>query len=157
MFFRRSANIDSGPQWWPETIEREEVVKLNPYLHFDGNCAEAFRFYADLFGGELELMTMEQTPMADQLGPEWKGRTMHAYLKIGDQALMASDTEPGQEHKVSGMSVALHFEDETEGERVFKGLSEGGNVTMELQQTFWAKRFGMVTDRFGTPWLVNVA
>jgi PhnB protein len=80
---------------------------------------------------------------------------MHATLEMKGQSLMGADSPPGQYAKPQGFSVSLHTQDIAESERVFSALSEGGQVFMPLQETFWAKRFGVVVDRFGTPWMVN--
>lgn len=132
-------------------------MKINPYLNFDGTCGEAFRFYAQVLGGNLELMTFRDSPMAEKVGPEWQDRVLHAYLEVDGDALMGSDVPPGTPHAVQGMWVALHANDIASGERIFNAFAEGGTVTMPFEETFWAKRYGMVTDRFGTQWMVNVA
>lgn len=130
-------------------------MKLNPYLGFDGNCAEAFRFYQELLGGELKVLTHAGSPMADEVPPEWADRVMHSCLTAGDVVLMGGDTPPGSYAAPSGFCVSLHLPDAAEGERIFNALATEGNVTMPFEKTFWAERFGMVTDRFGTPWIVN--
>ena len=131
-------------------------MQINPYLFFTGQCEEAFRFYEKLLGGKIEvMMAHEGTPAADAVPPEWLKKILHARLVVGDQVLMASDAPPGRQAKPQGFSVSLNLKDEVEAERIFKGLAEGATVTMSFQQTFWAKRFGMLTDRFGIPWMVN--
>jgi PhnB protein len=129
---------------------------ITPYLNFDGDCAQAFRFYEQLLGGTLEsLMKFADTPMAGDVPPEWHDRVMHASLLLGDQRLMASDSPPGRHERAQGMYVSLHLESADEAERVFAAFAEGGEIRMPLDQTFWATRFGMVADRFGTPWMIN--
>lgn len=130
-------------------------MRVTPYLNFDGNCAEAFAFYADLLGGTVDAMTHEGTPMADELPPEWHGRIMHACLKAGDVELMASDSPPGRHQAAQGSYVSLHVDGVADAERIYAALAEGGAVQMPLEKTFWAARFGMVVDRFGTPWMIN--
>lgn len=131
-------------------------MHIHPYLNFDGNCAEAFRFYEKALGGEIEaMMTYENSPMADEMSPAWKGRVMHASMKVGDARLMGADSQPDNHLAPQGLYVSLHITDVPEAERVWKELSEGGSVEMDLQQTFWAARFGVCTDRFGTPWMIN--
>jgi PhnB protein len=131
-------------------------MMLNPYLNFDGDCAEAFRFYAECLHGQiLSLQTFAQSPMADQAPPESRDRVIHARLQVGDKLLMGSDGMVGAHRKPQGMTVAIGFDTPAEAERVFGALSEGGQVTMPIQETFWAERFGMVVDRFGIPWMVN--
>lgn len=133
-------------------------MKMNPYLAFDGNCKEAFEFYAKCLNGKIEVMMRQaDTPIADQLKPEESQRIMHACMTFGDNVLMAGDSPIGQHRQPSGISVALHIDDPEEAERKFNALSAGGNVHMPLQPTFWAQKFGMFTDRFGTPWMINCA
>jgi PhnB protein len=131
-------------------------MQFTPYLNFDGRCAEAFRFYEHLFGGEIVMMqTHGESPMADQVPPDWKDLVIHARLLLGDGVLMGSDAPPAMFKPAQGFSTSYQAKDEAEAERIFAGLAEGGTVHMGMQQTFWALRFGMVTDRFGTPWMVN--
>ena len=132
-------------------------MKINPYLNFDGQCAEAFRFYEECLGGKIAMMLpYGESPMAGQTPEEWRNRIMHTSLIVGDQVLAGADAPPGQYRKPQGITVALDLNDASEAERVFTGLSENGEVVMPLQQTFWAQRFGMVTDRFGIGWMVTV-
>lgn len=131
-------------------------MQLNPYLLFNGQCEEALRFYERVLGGRIaDMLTHEGTPMESQVPPEWRGKILHARLVIGDRELMASDAPPGRYAKPQGFSVTLQIADPAEAERVFGALSDGAEIQMPLQQTFWASRFGMLVDRFGTPWMVN--
>lgn len=131
-------------------------MKLNPYITFNGNCEEAFKFYeAALRGKIVAMMPHAGTPMESQTPPEWLNKIMHARLMFGDQVLMGSDAPPGRYHTPSGISVTINLDDTTVAERIFKELSEGGAVMMAIQETFWATRFAMFTDRFGTPWMIN--
>ena len=133
-------------------------MSFTPYLTFDGNCAEAFETYAQILGGEIVMMStfedMPQGPDTPVLQDEVRKRIMHAQLKFGDGILMASDVW-GDYKPPCGMSVSIGFDDVDVARRVFDGLAEGGNVTMKFEETFWALGFGTVTDRFGTPWMVN--
>lgn len=146
-------------------------MQFIPYLNFDGNCAEAMAFYAELFGGQiLHQMSFGEMPPSEGMMPlpeAAKKRLMHSHLQVGAQAIMASDTMPampGQDpescgggyKKPQGLWVSIGVESATEGRRVFDGLASGGQVTMPFATTFWSPGFGMVTDRFGTPWMVNV-
>jgi len=131
-------------------------MRANPYLTFDGTCQEAFGTYADILGGEIvAMMTYEQSPIEGVAPADWDNKIMHARLVFGDNVLMASDAPPGRFQKMQGVSVTLNFEDQAEAERVFIALAEGAVVTMPLEETFWAAKFGMLTDRFGTPWMIN--
>lgn len=131
-------------------------MQLNPYLIFNGDCAEAFKFYERALGGKIEaLMTFAGTPASEHVPPDWSDKVLHATLKIGDQLLMASDAPPGQYQKPQGLSVSLSLNDRDKGERVFNALAENGTVQMPFEKTFWASGFGMCVDRFGIPWMVN--
>jgi PhnB protein len=131
-------------------------MQLNPYLTFDGRCEAAFRFYERVLGGRIvAMMTYADTPMAAQTPPEMRGRIVHARLAVGDAVLMGSDAPAGRYERAQGFSVTLNIDQPEEAERVFAALAEGGAVTMPIQETFWARRFGMLTDRFGTPWMIN--
>ncbi|MBB5518221.1 VOC family protein [Amphiplicatus metriothermophilus] len=137
-------------------------MKLAAYLFFDGNCAEAMRYYAKHLGGKLEIMTYADAPEGagegcpdTPLPPEWRGKVMHACLTIGDELLMASDAPPPHFLKPQGFSVAITLDDEDQTERVFNALADGGTTTMPLGETFWAKRFGMCVDRFGIAWMAS--
>ena len=131
-------------------------MNLNPYLMFDGTCRAAFEFYADALGGTVTMMmTHADSPVQDQTPPEWRDRIMHARLTVGDIVLMGSDSPPGRHQAMQGFSVSLNVDCAADAERIFHALAEGGTVGMPMQQTFWAVKFGMAVDRFGTPWIVN--
>jgi PhnB protein len=128
------------------------------YLAFNGNCAEAMRFYERALDGKLEiLMTMGASPMAAQCPPESLDRIIHARLALPDGGvLMAGDCPGAMPHEgIKGVSLTLNYDSCAEAERRFHALTEGGQITMPLQPTFWAKTWGMLVDRFGTPWIVN--
>lgn len=132
-------------------------MKINPYLIFDGNCEEAFKRYAEVFGGKLPmLMRFSDAPDGGQVPAEFNNRVMHVRLEVGDQVLMGSDNCPPMPYEgTKGVSISLNVDSKAEAKRIYDALSAGGQVTMELQQTFWAAAFAMFTDRFGVPWMVN--
>ncbi|MBW4580263.1 MAG: VOC family protein [Tildeniella nuda ZEHNDER 1965/U140] len=131
-------------------------MKLNPYLSFNDECEAAFKFYEQCLGGKIDsMMTYGDSPMAEQTPPEKLDKIMHVSLTVGDTVLMGSDAPPNYFEKPQGFSVSLVFTDPGEAERIFNALAENGTVQMPLQATFWAARFGMVVDRFGTPWMIN--
>ncbi len=131
-------------------------MKIAPYLNFGGNCKEAFALYERVLGGKIDMMmTHGESPMADQMGPQMRDKIMHAHMKIGEQSIMGSDAPPQMMQKPQGFFVSLEIAAPEEAERVFKALSEGGAVVMPMEETFWAKKFGMAVDRFGTPWMIN--
>ena len=131
-------------------------MQLNPYLFFNGQCETAFKFYAQLLGGNIiAMMTHAGTPAENQVPPEWREKIIHARMVIGDQVLMGSDAPPGHFQPPQGFSVSLMVDNAEDAERIFHTLAENGTVKMPLQKTFWAIRFGMLVDRFGIPWMVN--
>ncbi len=142
-------------------------MQFIPYLNFNGNCAQAMAFYAKVFGGKIvHQSTFGDMPpmpgMEGQLPESAKNALMHAHLQIGAQSIMASDVVPelcaGAAYTPpQGIQVSIGVDRVDEGRRIFDALSEGGKVTMPYEKTFWSEGFGMVTDRFGTPWMVNVA
>jgi PhnB protein len=132
------------------------MPQLDSYIFFDGNCAEAMRFYERTLGGKLDMMTHAESPIAAQTPPGSAHRIMHARLAIDGRALMASDTMVGQRYEgMKNFSLALAYGTAAEAKRVFDLLAEGGRITMPMEKTFWAEAFGMLVDRFGTPWMVN--
>jgi PhnB protein len=133
-------------------------MAFHPYLYFSGTCREAFTRYQEIFGGELVLLTMADMPAEDaaaQVPPEQADLIMHAALTFGDNLLMASDDPTGDGAGARGIAVNYTTPDVGEAERVFKELSVGGEVAMPMGETFWSPSFGMCTDRFGIPWMVN--
>lgn len=131
-------------------------MKLSPYLTFNGKCEEAFRFYEQCLRGKIvTMMTHAETPMAEQIPSDRRGEITHVRLELGDNVLMGSDSCPGHEEEPQGFSVSLQLDKPAEAERIFSELAEGGAIRMPIQETFWAFRFGMLIDRFGTPWMVN--
>ena len=131
-------------------------MKANAYLMFNGDCAEAFKFYEKVLDGKIESMfPYAGSPAAEHAPPEWGEKIMHATLSIGPTYLMACDASPGQYKKPEGISVALGLSDPAKGEQIFNALAENGQTIMPFQKTFWAAGFGMCVDRFGIPWMVN--
>lgn len=133
------------------------MPQLCAYLSYNGDCADAMTFYAQVLGVKLEaLITYGQMPGEMPVPAEHANRVMHAYLVHPEFALMAGDAPPGVPFAgIQGCMLAITFPTVAEATRVFNALAEGGKVTMPLAETFWADTFGMVTDRFGTPWGVN--
>jgi len=128
---------------------------VTPYLHFNGNCRDAMAFYASLFSGTVDLMTYGESPVCEEMPPVSSESVMHAQLTAGSLFLMACDVPPGMYQKPVGFAVALAVDTVEEAERIYQALGDGGTVIMALEETFWAQRFAMVTDRFGTPWMIN--
>jgi len=131
-------------------------MKINPYLTFAGDCAEAFQLYEKVLGGRLlASMPYAGTPACDHVPADWQDKVMHTALQVGEVMIMGSDAPPQMRQTPAGISVSINVETPQEAERVFAGLSQGATIHMPLAETFWAKSFGMLTDRFGTPWMVN--
>lgn len=131
-------------------------MQLITYLTFNGQCEAAFKFYEKCLGGKIEaMMTHAGTPAEAQTPLEWRNKILHACLRVGDAVLMASDAPPGHQEPAKGFSVNIATKDPAEADRVFHALAENGKVRMPIAKTFWAERFGMLVDQFGTPWMVN--
>lgn len=131
-------------------------MQISPYLVFSGDCEAAFKFYAQCLAGKITaMMTFAGTPMEAHAAPEWRAKILHASLSVGEAVLMGSDAPPDRFERPQGFSVSLALKDVAEAEQKFHALAEGGSVRMPIQQTFWAKRFGMLVDKFGIPWMIN--
>jgi len=129
---------------------------MTPYLSFNGKCREAFQFYERVLRGKIMFMqTYGDAPPGQNPMPEAKDRIMHVRLTAGDFVLMGSDAPPQYFQQPAGFSISLNTEDVAEAERLFNALSSNGQVKMPIQETFWARRFGMCIDQYGTPWMVN--
>lgn len=130
------------------------MIGVQPYLNFNGNCEEAINFYKDVLGGELLfIQRYGESPMKG-MGPD--NNVMHCTLKVGDTHIMASDNPEGQPASVgSNISLAIGSNDPAGAETMFEKMADGGSVTMPMQQTFWAERFGMLTDKYGINWMFN--
>ncbi len=131
-------------------------MQLNSYLFFNGNCKEAFEFYEQCLGGKIAMiMTNHDAPPEGQI-PGISGETiMHVRLEVDNWILLGSDCPPNMFNGNNGFSVNLGIGNPAEAERIFNALAENGTVQMPFAQTFWAFRFGAVSDRFGIPWMVN--
>jgi PhnB protein len=134
---------------------------VQPYLFFEGRCEEALEFYRRALGAQvLMLMRYKESPEPPQPGcpPPGSGdKVMHASFRIGRMTLMASDGRCAGKPAFQGFSLSLTVASEAEATRLFAALSEGGDVQMPLEKTFFSPRFGMVTDRFGVMWMVMVS
>lgn len=136
-------------------------MDLSPHLNFDGQCADAFRFYEQCLGGKISvLMTYGQAPadVTRQIPADARDKVIHAHLDLGGgRALMGCDAPAPRYAKPQGISVSLTFPTAGEAERAFTALAENGKITMPFQKTFWSSGFGMAVDRFGIPWMINTA
>ena len=128
-------------------------MKMTTYVNFAGTCAEAFRFYEKHLGGKISMMmTHGQAPDQSQVRPEWKDAVLHARLALGGVELMGADIPDAQPMRSAYLSLGV--ETDTEAERMFAALTEGGEVFMPMQETFFATRFGQLRDRFGINWMI---
>ena len=134
-------------------------MKVQAYITFGGRCEEALEFYTKSIGAEVSgLMRWKESPDADvKEPPGWEEKVMNAAFRIGESQLMADDGMGDKTAEFKGMTLAIEVADDAEARRVFTALGEAGNVTMPLMKTFWTSSFGMLTDKFGVPWMVNVA
>ena len=130
-------------------------MQINAYLLFNGQCEEAFKFYEKALGGKIDaMMPHAGTPAEQGVSAEWLDKILHARMTVAGNVLMASDAPPGRYQKPAGFSVSIGLKEAKEGEKIFNALAEGGTVHMPFQKTFWADGFGMLTDRFGIPWML---
>ena len=130
------------------------MKQIMPYLNFDGETRDAMTFYAKCLGSEAVIQTFKDSGMPTT--PENENRVLHARINKGNAVLMASDTMP--EHpfsKGTNVHINIDCESDEEVDRLFNALKEGGRVTMEVQDTFWNARFGMLVDKFGVQWMFN--
>lgn len=129
-----------------------------PYLSFNGTCADAMRFYESVLGGKIKvMMSGAETPMADQIPKEFANRIMNAQLELpGGSLLYAGDCPAHLPYEgMKGVNITLNFNHVDEAEAIFNKLAEGGQITMPYSPTFWAKKFGMLIDKFSVSWIIN--
>ena len=133
-------------------------MKVQAYITFGGRCEEALEFYKKSIGAEItSLMRCKESPDNDMKGPPgYEEKIMNASFRIGETELMADDGMGEAPAQFRGVTLAIEVADDAEAKRVFTALGEGGNVTMPLAKTFWTSSFGMLTDKFGVPWMVGV-
>jgi PhnB protein len=128
-------------------------MKMHTYVNFGGNCAEAFRFYEKQLGGRIGmLMTHAQAPDQSKVNPAWKDFVLHARISIGDTELMGADIPSAEPMRSAYLSLSVTSD--AEAERIFAALSDGGQVFMAMQETFFASRFAQLRDRFGVNWMI---
>ena len=132
-------------------------MPVTPYLFFDGRCEEAIEFYKKTLGAEVGMMMrFKDAPDKTMCTPGTENKVMHACLRIGGTDVMASDGRVQNKPKFEGFALSINPKDEADAERTFKALADGGQVQMPLAETFFAKSFGMVADRFGVGWMIIV-
>jgi PhnB protein len=130
-------------------------MKLYTYLNYGGNCREAFRFYEQHLGGKITMMmTHGEQPNPANVPADWKDAILHARINIGDTVLMGADIPPGRFQPMRSAYLTLILTSNEEAERVYDLLSNGGEIFMPMEETFFAFRFAMLRDRFGTSWML---
>ena len=132
------------------------MIQISPSLTFNGNCREAMNFYKETLGGDLNLMTVKETPMAAQCPTGMQDAVMHAMLASDSFALMASDMIMGGTYQPgNNFSLTINCKSEEQIHSLFNKLAEGGQVLEPVKEQFWGALFGMLTDKFGTRWMLN--
>jgi PhnB protein len=130
-------------------------MKMHTYLNYGGNCAEAFRFYEKHLGGKVTMMlTHGEQPGLNSVPPELKNTILHARIDLGDTMLMGSDMPPGRYQPMRSAYLSLNVDSSDEAERIHTVLADGGEIFMPMQETFFAHRFSMLRDKFGTSWMI---
>jgi PhnB protein len=127
-------------------------MRLDMYLNYPGNCEDAFRFYEKELGGKITTMMRHGDVPESKVPADWKAAILHARLEIGNAVLMGADIPSAQPMRSAYVTLTVDSADETE--RIYRVLSEGGEIFMKMEQTFFAKRFAMLRDKFGTSWML---
>jgi len=132
-------------------------MKINTYLHFNnGKCEEALNFYVKALGAKpIMMLRYSEAPKSNESAKDMDQKIMHGRIAVGDNVIMASDAPPGCVPQPAGFSINIGVDTPQEAERLFNALSEKAKIGMPMAETFWAQRFGMLTDQFGVPWMVN--
>jgi PhnB protein len=130
-------------------------MKLYTYLNYGGNCRQAFQFYAEHLGGKITMLTTHgEQPEADKVPPDWKDAVLHARIEIGGTTVLGADIPPERFQPMRSAYLSLLVDSDDEAERIYALLSEGGQIFMPMEETFFAHRFAMLRDRFGTSWML---
>jgi PhnB protein len=130
-------------------------MKLHPYLNYGGNCEQAFRFYERHLGGKITtMMTHGEMPSPSDLPPDWKKAILYARMTIGETELMGNDVPPDRYQPMRSVYLSLTVDSTEEAERIYALLSDGGQIFMPMQETFFAFRFSMLRDKFSTSWMI---
>jgi len=138
-----------------DLIERNTTMKLNTYLNYGGNCEQAFRFYEKHLGGKITaMMTHEQQPDPSKVPANQRKAILYSRMTIGDTEIMGSDVPPDHFQPMRSVYLSLSVDSNEEAERIHALLSDGGQIFMPMQETFFAFRFSMLRDRFGTSWMI---
>jgi PhnB protein len=155
---------DYGTKWYTaghlsagnhNPLNGTRQMKLTTYLNYGGNCREAFQFYEKHLGGKITMMmTHADAPTPTGVPPDWKKAVLHARMIIGSVELMGADVPPDRFQPMRSAYMTLLLDSSEEAERVYALLSEGGQIFMKMEETFFASRFAQLRDRFGTSWMI---
>jgi PhnB protein len=130
-------------------------MKLYTYLNYGGNCRQAFEFYEEHLGGRITMVTTHgEQPESSKVPPDWKNAVLHARIELGDTVLLGADIPPERFQPMRSAYLSLMVDSNEEAERIYALLSEGGQIFMPMEETFFAQRFAMLRDRFGTSWML---
>jgi PhnB protein len=134
-------------------------MQLNPSLAFNGNAEEALELYRDALGGDLEIHRFAGSPAAEHAPAEWQSKVLYGALRTSAGVIAGMDASPAchELHIGNNFSIAIQAESDADATSIFSKLSEGGSVTMPLEKTFFAEKFGMLEDRFGVRWMISYA
>ena len=150
-------HVDALPNESQATDMSNSNTSVQPYLFFNGRCEEALEFYRDALGAAVEMLSrFKDAPDPGMAQPGMENKVMHASFCVGETLLMASDGREDGQPPFEGFSLSILVPDEEKADKVFKTLADGGKITMPLEKTFWAPKFGMLEDRFGVGWMVSV-
>ena len=134
-------------------MSKKHSMKLDMYVNYPGNCEEAFRFYEQHLGGKITMMmTHQQQPDTANVPQDWKNAILHARIEFGDTVLMGADIPNAEPMRSAYLTLRVNSAEEAE--RLYALLSTGGQVFMKMEQTFFASRFAMLRDKFGTSWML---
>jgi PhnB protein len=153
---RKAKKKKASPTRGRQAARRAPLMKWNAHLSFDGRCAEAFALYERALGGRTTfVLKYGDSPLAERTPADFRDKVLHGTFARGDLVLTGADVLPDQYRKPEGTWLLLHVDEPAEADRVFAALADGGSVHLPIAETFWARRFGMVVDPFGTPWIVQ--
>ena len=130
-------------------------MKLYTYLNYGGNCRQAFEFYVEHLGGKITMVTTHgEQPEPNKVPPGWENAVLHARIELGDTILLGADIPPERFQPMRSAYLTLMVDSIDEAERIYALLAEGGQIFMPMEETFYAHRFAMLRDRFGTSWML---
>ena len=130
-------------------------MRIDFHIHFSGQCREAFEYYKHVLGGEVEFLAYADSPLKDDVSPEWAEKIIHGSFKLNNLEIAGGDVAPEHYQTPQGFLLLLRLGSEQESRRIFNAFSDGGTEIMPLQKTFWSPCYGIVVDKFGVSWKIN--